>query len=173
MRVDPSAAASVSAKPAQKRRKKDRLRIDKDAMGLRTRVVFDEEGNATAGLALLGRDEGAFATADERFAHVRARLRAGDVQDKAALKERLKERRQKRKRREREEEEDAAVAVLGGGASDEEGRWEEEDGGDAAETRRPGAPRPRADAPRPRADAPRMSAMSLEEQEALALRMIG
>ena len=49
-----SGAAPSQSDKKKKKKKKDRLKIDKDVLGLSNRVVFTDDGRAVAGLDLLG-----------------------------------------------------------------------------------------------------------------------
>jgi ATP-dependent RNA helicase DDX10/DBP4 len=118
--------------------KKKRLKISatKASAGA-TRVVFDDDGERVEPLALLARDEKAFApgrggaglgpgvhaTAEERAAAARAALGARDAEDRAALRGLRKEARDERRGRRlaREAEEGAARVAGSGSESDDDG----------------------------------------------------
>lgn len=117
-----------------------------------TRVVFDEDGTALMPLEALARKqqresgggndtngagvEASLVKAEERFRALRAELKARDVEDKALLRQRLRERRLKNKMKLRAAEAGEGGAVelprlaRRGGEEEGDGRSNEEDEGE-------------------------------------------
>ena len=161
--------------------RKKRLRIRTDGSGAGKRTVFGEDGAALSAVEGLksnlkskGAEEDAtpYASSREWFTHAREKMVSRDREDKAALKEALRERRLKRKRKQKaaqaEERAGAAagagafVATLGAASQSDPSESESELGG--IEGRGNGA----------RANAPAGVGMlgDLRDQEALALSLL-
>jgi ATP-dependent RNA helicase DDX10/DBP4 len=136
-----AAAELALALPAPK---KKRLKISatKASAGA-TRVVFDDDGERVEPLALLARDEKAFAhgrggagldlgvhaTVEERAAAARAALGARDAEDRAALRGLRKEARDERRGRRLAREAEEGAARVAGSGSESDGDDGGSDGG--------------------------------------------
>ncbi|CAG9467327.1 unnamed protein product [Pedinophyceae sp. YPF-701] len=189
-----AAARAAAERRASRKKKKKKLKIRADDLGPSSkRVVFDDEGNEISAFDLLpdaaaegkvkvgdgGLRVAGAATAEERFERVREELRARDKADREAARQlRQEKRRLQRQKRREAEGVGAPVAMLGGASgSDESGAGSEgdveggSDSGVEAEVvvgaKRGGAERDRGGKRR------KVEGMSLEEQERLALAMLG
>ena len=163
--------------------RKKRLRIRVDGSGAGKRTVFGEDGAALSAVEGLksnlkskGAEEDAtpYASSKEWFTHAREKMVSRDREDKAALKEALRQRRLKRKRKQKaaqaEERAGAAagagafVATLGAASQSDPSESESESEPGGVECRGNGA----------RANAPAGVGMlgDLRDQEALALSLL-